>query len=123
LKLAPPVILYYAQGINTTPIPSNTALFGVYDMLAISLLLCSVRNIVARSSWSDRMLKWSFWGLRARAKTTSHFVISDSGHLWLIFILEILEIARYSSGFAQSDQPNLTQIRAPILLSYFCANP
>jgi hypothetical protein len=61
--------------------------------------------------------------LRARAKITSHFVIPDSGHLWLILIHEILERARYSCGFAQSDQPNLTQIRAPILLSYFCASP
>jgi hypothetical protein len=53
--------------------------------------------------------------LRAREKTTSHFRIPDSGHLWPIFIHEILEIARYSSGFAQSDQPNLIQILAPIL--------
>ncbi|MEE4357993.1 MAG: cbb3-type cytochrome c oxidase subunit I [Desulfococcaceae bacterium] len=29
----PPIVLYYAQGINTTPIHSHTALFGVYGML------------------------------------------------------------------------------------------
>ena len=61
--------------------------------------------------------------LRAREKITSLFGISDSGHLWPIFIHEILERARYSCGYAQSDQPNLTQIRAPILLSYFFASP
>ena len=59
----PPIVLYYAQGINTTPIHSHAALFGVYGMLAISLLLFSVRHIVSKVSWSDKMLKWSFWGL------------------------------------------------------------
>jgi nitric oxide reductase subunit B len=59
----PPIVLYYAQGINTTPIHSHAALFGVYGMLAISLLLFSVRHIVAKASWSDTLLKWSFWGL------------------------------------------------------------
>ncbi len=59
----PPIVLYYAQGINTTPIHSHGALFGVYGMLAISLMLFSVRHIVTRASWSDHLLKWSFWGL------------------------------------------------------------
>jgi len=59
----PPIVLYYAQGINTTPIHSHGALFGVYGMLAISLMLFSVRHIVSKASWSDKLLKWSFWGL------------------------------------------------------------
>ena len=33
----PPIVLYYAQGINTTPIHSHGALFGVYGFLAIAL--------------------------------------------------------------------------------------
>lgn len=59
----PPIVLYYAQGIDTTPIHSHGALFGVYGMLAISLMLFSVRHIVTRLSWSDQLLKYSFWGL------------------------------------------------------------
>ncbi len=59
----PPIVLYYSQGINTTPIHSHGALFGVYGMLAISLMLFSVRHIVTRASWSDQLLKYSFWGL------------------------------------------------------------
>ncbi|NLV95855.1 MAG: nitric-oxide reductase large subunit [Desulfovibrionales bacterium] len=59
----PPIVLYYAQGIDTTPIHSHGALFGVYGMLAISLMLFSVRHIVTKASWSDRLLKYSFWGL------------------------------------------------------------
>jgi len=56
----PPIVLYYIQGINTTPIHAHTALFGVYGLLAISLMLFSMRNIVKLSAWSDRLLKWSF---------------------------------------------------------------
>ena len=57
--------------------------------------------------------------LRARSKITSHSLISDSGHLRPIFPHEIREITRYSCGFAYSDRPNLTQIRARTLQSYF----
>ena len=59
----PPIILYYIQGINTTPIHAHLALFGVYGLLAIALMLFSVRHIFRKDAWSDSLLKWSFWGL------------------------------------------------------------
>jgi nitric oxide reductase subunit B len=59
----PPIVLYYAQGLNTTPIHSHGALFGVYGFLAIALMLFSMRNIVRTAAWSDRLLKVAFWGL------------------------------------------------------------
>jgi nitric oxide reductase subunit B len=61
----PPIVLYYAQGINTTPIHSHGALFGVYGFLAIALMLFAMRNIVRKDAWSDRLLKVAFWGLNA----------------------------------------------------------
>jgi nitric oxide reductase subunit B len=61
----PPIVLYYAQGLNTTPIHSHGALFGVYGFLAIALMLFSMRNIVREEAWSDRLLKGAFWGLNA----------------------------------------------------------
>lgn len=80
----PPIVLYYAQGINTTPIHSHTALFGVYGLLAISLLLFSVRHIVTRESWSDNLLKWSFWGLNGGLASMAVFSLIPSGfyQLW-----------------------------------------
>jgi nitric oxide reductase subunit B len=59
----PPIVLYYAQGLDTTPIHSHGALFGVYGLLAIALMLFSMRNIVRPEAWSDRLLKFAFWGL------------------------------------------------------------
>jgi hypothetical protein len=41
-------------------------------------------------------------GLRVSSKINSHFRISASGHLWPLLNREVLKIARYSCGFAQS---------------------
>ena len=35
----PPIALYYMQGLNTTPLHAHAALFGVYGMLEIGLML------------------------------------------------------------------------------------
>ncbi len=61
--------------------------------------------------------------LRARAKITSHFAISASARICPTPYSQNLDIACYACDFAQSDRPNPNQIRAPILYSYFCANP
>ncbi len=84
----PPIVLYYAQGINTTPIHSHAALFGVYGMLAISLMLFSVRHIVARRAWSDRLLKWSFWGLNGGLAAMVVFSLIPSGFYQLYYAIK-----------------------------------
>lgn len=75
----PPIVLYFIQGINTTPIHSHTALFGVYGLLAISLMLFSVRHIITREAWSDRLLKWSFWGLNGGLASMAVFHLIPAG--------------------------------------------
>ena len=77
--LNPPIVLYFSQGINTTPLHAHTAMFGVYGLLAISLLLFSVRHIVTRASWSDRLLKYSFWGLNGGLAAMAVFSLIPSG--------------------------------------------
>ena len=53
----PPIALYYMQGLNTTPVHGHAALFGVYGMLGIGLMLfCSARSIRGcrgRKGWSS----------------------------------------------------------------------
>jgi len=75
----PPIVLYYIQGINTTPIHSHLALFGVYGLLAITLMLFSVRHIVRPEAWDDRLLKASFWGLNAGLASMAVFSLIPSG--------------------------------------------
>ena len=94
----PPIVLYYAQGINTTPIHSHAALFGVYGMLAISLMLFSVRHIFTRAAWSDTLLKWSFWGLNGGLAAMLIFSLIPSGFYQLWFAV------RYGLWFARSPE-------------------
>lgn len=75
----PPIVLYYAQGLNTTPIHAHTALFGVYGFLAIALMLFSVRHIVTRNSWSDKLLKNSFWCLNIGLLAMTFISLVPSG--------------------------------------------
>jgi nitric oxide reductase subunit B len=59
----PPVALYYMQGLNTTAVHGHTALFGVYGMLGMGLVLFTVKSIRPTLTWPDRMLKVAFWGI------------------------------------------------------------
>lgn len=57
----PPIALYYMQGLNTTPVHGHAALFGVYGMLGIGLMLFTLKNINPEKQWNDKPLKYSFW--------------------------------------------------------------
>jgi nitric oxide reductase subunit B len=59
----PPIALYYMQGLNTTPVHGHAALFGVYGMLGIGLMLVCLRALVPDQKWQEGWLKWSFWSM------------------------------------------------------------
>ena len=56
-----PIALYYMQGMNMTAAHGHAALFGVYGMLGIGLLLFCLRGLTDRLAWSDAALKPMFW--------------------------------------------------------------
>lgn len=86
-----PIINYYEHATYLTTNHGHTALFGVYGMLAIALILFSWRGLVDRKYWSDRILAVSFWGL--------------NGGLFLMFLTGLLPIGllqvwhSYDQGF------------------------
>ena len=94
----PPIVLYYAQGINTTPIHSHGALFGVYGFLAIALMLFSVRNIVRKAAWSDRLLKIAFWGLNLGLAGMIVFSLVPAG------FYQFVEAIRHGIWYARSPE-------------------
>ncbi|MBA2673268.1 nitric-oxide reductase large subunit [Ramlibacter sp.] len=61
--LNPPASLYYLQGLNMTAAHGHGALFGVYGMLGIGLMLFCLRNLFARPLHADRLLAPAFWGM------------------------------------------------------------
>ena len=59
----PPIALYYMQGLNTTPVHAHTALFGVYGMLGLGLMLFCLRALRPGMAWKNGPLWFSFWAI------------------------------------------------------------
>jgi nitric oxide reductase subunit B len=59
----PPIALYYMQGLNTTAVHGHTALFGVYGMLGIGLMLFVLRDMDKNVVWKERWIKFAFWSI------------------------------------------------------------
>ncbi|MCH8801432.1 MAG: cbb3-type cytochrome c oxidase subunit I, partial [Chloroflexi bacterium] len=59
----PPIALYYMQGLNTTAVHAHTALFGVYGMLGIGLMLFCFKGMAARQIWRTKALSYAFWSI------------------------------------------------------------
>jgi nitric oxide reductase subunit B len=59
----PPISLYYMQGLNTTPVHAHTALFGVYGLLALGLVLLVARLLTGERRWREAPLAFSFWAM------------------------------------------------------------
>ncbi|HEU4602283.1 MAG TPA: nitric-oxide reductase large subunit [Steroidobacteraceae bacterium] len=57
----PPLPLYYMQGLNLTPLHGHTALFGVYGLLGVGLMLFCLRGLRPNVLWNEKLLKTSFW--------------------------------------------------------------
>ncbi|MCU0681557.1 MAG: nitric-oxide reductase large subunit [Polyangiaceae bacterium] len=59
----PPIALYYMQGLNTTPVHGHAALFGVYGMLGIGLMLFCLRALRPGDAWREGPVRFAFWAL------------------------------------------------------------
>jgi len=59
----PPIALYYMQGLNTTANHGHAALFGVYGMLGLGLLLYCLRGLTDVTQWNQKLMKIAFWSL------------------------------------------------------------
>jgi nitric oxide reductase subunit B len=59
----PPLALYYIQGLNTTSAHAHGALFGVYGMLGIGLMLFTLRSMYRVQKWNDKLIGLAFWSI------------------------------------------------------------
>src|SRR5262245_17687478 len=57
------IVLFYMQGLNTTPVHAHAAFFGVYGMLGLGLTLMCLRALQADREWKSGMLGFSFWAM------------------------------------------------------------
>jgi nitric oxide reductase subunit B len=97
LSITTPVVNYFEHGTYLTVNHGHTALFGTYGMLAIGLLLFSMRGLVRDDGWDARLLKVTFWGVNLGLLTMFSFTLLPVG------ILEVLDNIRHGFWHARSE--------------------
>ena len=83
-----PLALYYMQGLNLTPLHGHTALFGVYGMLGIGLMLFCLRGLEPEAQWSNTTLAGAFWSLNIGLALMALLTLLPIGVLQLQAALE-----------------------------------
>jgi nitric oxide reductase subunit B len=83
-----PMALYYMQGLNLTPLHGHTALFGVYGMLGIGLMLFCLRGLKPEAQWNDATLAGAFWALNIGLTLMALLTLLPMGVLQLQAALE-----------------------------------
>ena len=84
----PPLSLYYMQGLNLTPLHGHTALFGVYGMLGIALMLFCLRGLRGQMAWDGKPLKIAFWSLNIGLSLMALLTLLPLGIMQLIAAIE-----------------------------------
>jgi nitric oxide reductase subunit B len=84
----PPLSLYFMQGLNLTPLHGHTALFGVYGMLGIALLLFCLRGLRGQMHWDTRALKVSFWSFNIGLALMALLTLLPLGTMQLLAAIE-----------------------------------
>jgi len=83
-----PLALYYMQGLNLTPLHGHTALFGVYGMLGIGLMLFCLRGLKPDVAWHEGLLRGSFWSFNIGLALMALLTLLPMGVLQLDAALE-----------------------------------
>lgn len=83
-----PLALYYMQGLNLTPLHAHTALFGVYGMLGIGLMLFCLRGLKPLLAWPDGVLRGAFLSLNIGLGLMALLALLPMGVLQLQAALE-----------------------------------
>jgi nitric oxide reductase subunit B len=84
----PPLSLYYMQGLNLTPLHAHTALFGVYGMLGIGLVLFCLRGLKPDLAWNERLLAISFWSFNIGLALMGVMTLLPIGTLQLLAAID-----------------------------------
>ena len=83
-----PLALYYMQGLNLTALHGHTALFGVYGMLGLGLMLFCLRGMKPDLQWNEGWLRSAFWALNIGLTLMALLTLLPLGVLQLSAVLE-----------------------------------
>jgi nitric oxide reductase subunit B len=88
LLINPPLSLNYMQGLNLTPLHGHTALFDVYGMLSIALVLFCIRGLRWEYAWDEKALHLSFWCLNIGLAIMALLTLLPLGTMQLLAAIE-----------------------------------
>ncbi len=110
----PPISLYYLQGLNTTANHGHAALFGVYGMLGLGLMLFCMRGLTNVHLWNQKLLKISFWTLNIGIAMMTFLSLLPQG-LWQAYasIKHYYAFARTAEFMHSSLMEGLVWARVP----------
>ena len=84
----PPLPLFFMQGLNLTPLHGHTALFGVYGMLGIGLMLFCLRGMKPAARWNESVLKTAFWSFNIGLVGMSLMTLLPLGVMQLVAAID-----------------------------------
>lgn len=84
-----PIVSYFEVGTMLTPNHGHAAMMGVFGMLAITLMVFSMRHVSTDSQWVvlEKYVKISFWGLNIGLLMMVIFSMFPGGVLQLLDVL------------------------------------
>lgn len=104
----PPIALYYMQGLNTTPVHGHAALFGVYGMLGIGLMLFALRAMQPERQWNEKPLQISFWTINIGLFAMVTFSLLPVG------LMQTWASVKYGYWYARSSEFLQTDLMATL---------
>ncbi len=85
-----PIVSYYEMGTTLTPNHGHAAMFGVFGMLALAVLVYTMRTSVADALWPriEKYFKVGFWGLNVGLALMVVLNLFPAGVAQLLAVIE-----------------------------------
>jgi nitric oxide reductase subunit B len=85
-----PIVSYFEVGTMLTPNHGHAAMMGVFGMLAVALMVFTLRHVSTNSQWDsiEKYIKISFWGLNIGLLMMVIFSLFPGGLLQLNDVLK-----------------------------------
>lgn len=85
-----PIISYFEVGTILTPNHGHAAMMGVFGMLAISLMVFAIRQVLPDTQWKrvEKYIRLSFWGLNSGLALMILLNLFPGGVLQLMDVLQ-----------------------------------
>lgn len=85
-----PIVSYYEMGTTLTPNHGHAAMFGVFGMLALSVVIYSLRAMLSSERWAtvEGYFKTGFWGLNVGLALMIVLNLFPAGVLQLIDVVQ-----------------------------------